>query len=307
MTDRSHRLAFVVPTKDRPDDLQRLLESLETQPVHPDQLVIVDGSDDSIDHIVKRFPSLEIDYVRVYPPSLAKQRNAGMAQLRDDITHAGYLDDDIVFEEGAMEAMVAFWEHADDDVGGARFNIIDEAHPHLVPLKRIFGLDAPQRGKVLRSGFQTAICKTDETFEVDWLSGGATVWRRDVVETYEYDEWFQGTGYLEDVDYSYRVGKDHRLFVVADAEVRHLMHPVRKDRLEHLGRWEAVNRMYFTRKHPELSELFCYWGMIGTTVLNLARSLVLLDDGYLLRAKGNLSGLTTLLTDGIQQQGGHLK
>ena len=37
------KLAYVVPTKDRPDDLRKLLESLAAQTRAPDQIVIVDG------------------------------------------------------------------------------------------------------------------------------------------------------------------------------------------------------------------------------------------------------------------------
>ena len=81
MTTFSNRIAFVVPTKDRPDDLRRMLNSIEAQSVHPEEVIVVDGSKDSIEELVKEFPILRIKYVRCYPPSLAKQRNVGMAAV----------------------------------------------------------------------------------------------------------------------------------------------------------------------------------------------------------------------------------
>lgn len=302
-----NRVAFVVPTKDRPVDLRRLLASIDAQSVLPDQLIIVDGGDTTVEGVVGEFPRLHIEYVRHYPPSLSHQRNAGMARVRPEMALAGYLDDDLVFEPGALEAMLEFWETAPPEVGGARFNIIDEPHPSLVWLKALFGLDAPRRGAVLRSGFQTSISKTDRDLEVDWLSGGATVWRRGVVQEFRYDEWFLGFGYLEDVEYSYRVHSKYRFRVVAKAEVRHLYKPPRRDRLFHLGRWEAVNRMYFTRKNPQLSVLLCYWGLFGQIVLNFLRFLTLRNSDYLLRARGNFDGLVAVVQGRIDRTGGFIK
>ncbi len=73
-----HKIAFVVPTKDRPDDLRVMLRSVAAQTRKPDQLVVVDGSDPNIRSITEEYPELDIDYVRVFPPSLAEQRNAGI-------------------------------------------------------------------------------------------------------------------------------------------------------------------------------------------------------------------------------------
>src|SRR5712691_8256306 len=102
------KLAFVVPTKDRPDDLRRMLASLRAQTRPPDQLIVVDGSDPDVHDVVAEFSDLKADYVRVFPPSLARQRNAGMQQLRTDIALAGYLDDDVVLEPDAIEKMLAY-------------------------------------------------------------------------------------------------------------------------------------------------------------------------------------------------------
>lgn len=307
MTKQRHRLAVVVPTKDRPAELRRLLDSVRQQSTRPDQIIIVDGGDRTVEGVVADFPDLGIEYVRHYPPSLAKQRNAGMVRLRPDMTLAAYLDDDLVMEPGAFEAMHRFWDRADADVGGARFNIIDEPHPHLLWLKTLFLIDYPRRGVILPSGFQTSICRTDEDFYVQWLSGGATVWRREVVDTIHYDEWFLGTGYLEDIEYSYRVGRRYRLAVVADAKVQHLSPPVRRDRLHLLGLWEAQNRLYFVRKNPKLSPLLLTWGILGNIFLNALRGVYTRNPDYFVRARGNAAGLAAVLRGRIDRTGGHLK
>ena len=307
MSGFSNRIALVVPTKDRPGDLRRMLNSVEAQSVHPEQIIIVDGSEAPIKNVLKELPDLNIKYVRVYPPSLSKQRNAGMAAVDPSVTLAGYLDDDLVLEPGALEAMLRFWENAPEDIGGARFNIMNEELPRAVWLKSLFFLESRKRGQILPSGYQTSIGRVSTHTYVHWLSGGVTLWRRDVVREFAYDEWFQGTGYLEDVDYSYTIGKRYKLSVVADALVRHLSYPIRRESNYILGKWQTINRMYFVKKHREFWLPLCYWSMVGEFLLNLGTAIRYIDSWRLRRAWGNLAGLLYVVQGKIEAMDGMLK
>lgn len=304
-----HKLALVVPTKDRPDDLRKMLDSLAAQTRRPDQIIVVDGSDPPVKHVVDAFPSLKIDYVREFPPSLAKQRNAGMQRLQAEITLAGYLDDDIVLEPDAVANMVDFWENAAPDLGGAAFNITNNPAPNGLPLKSLFGIDDRRPGLVLSSGFPSSIPPQREQIETDWLFGGATVWRREVIAAYPYDEWFVGTGFMEDIDYSYNVRERYRLALVANARLAHYSRPVRPDRQFLLGKWQVVNRMYFVHKYRRrgMSPARAWITSLGLFLLNTASSIRRWDRTYWDRARGNLSGIAAELLGRREQIGGHLK
>lgn len=304
-----HAIAFVVPTKDRPVDLRNMLQSLSGQTRLPDQLIVVDGSDPPIKHVVELFPNLSIDYVRVFPPSLAAQRNAGMRALRPEITLAGYLDDDVIVEPDAIEAMLDCWSDNDASLGGVSFQITNNPLPGGMWLKRIFLVDGPVQGQVLPSGCPTAFYPSHKHVDAQWLCGGATVWRRDVIDNTPYDEWFVGTGFMEDVDYSFSVGKDHRLMVCASARIAHYSHPIRPDKYYLLGLWQVVNRMYIVRKHASrgLSLFAAWWANLGLIVLNLAGALRYLDASYWNRLKGNIAGILSEIKRERRQIGGHLK
>jgi GT2 family glycosyltransferase len=230
-----------------------------------------------------------------------------MAAVDPSVTLAGYLDDDLVLEPGALEAMLRFWENAPEDIGGARFNIMNEELPRAVWLKSLFLLESRKRGQILPSGYQTSIGRVSTHTYVRWLSGGVTLWRRGVIDEFAYDEWFQGTGYLEDVDYSYSVGKKYRLMVVADARVRHLSHPIRRESNYVLGKWQAINRMYFVKKHREFWLSLCYWSMLGELLLNLGTAITQIDSWRLRRAWGNLAGLAYVVQGRIEKTDGLLK
>lgn len=302
-------LTLVVPTKDRPDDLGRMLASLASQTRLPDHVIVVDASNPPVEHVLSDFPRLDLEYVRVFPPSLALQRNAGMARLRKHATLAGYLDDDVVLEPDAVETMLHFWESARRDLGGAGFNIVNNPAPRFIRIKQFFGIDGNPGGRVLASGFPTTICDVGINLDTDWLYGGATVWRRSVIESFPYDEWFVGTGFMEDVDYSFTVRSRYRLCVVANAKLAHYSRPVRSDRQHLLGVWQIVNRMYIVRKHRDrgLSAIAAVWATLGLILLNSGVALIKADKNYLKRAIGNISGLATVISGRTRQFDGHLK
>ena len=301
-------LALVIPTKDRGEDLRRMLRSLVAQTRLPDQVIVVDGSRVEVSWCVAEFPELKIDYVRLLPPSLSAQRNAGMAVLRPEITHAGYLDDDVVLELDAVYEMALFWGTADSDIGGAAFNVVNGAGSIPSVIMQRIGVWSVGVGSVAPSGLVCEVGRVNNDIESDWLCGG-TVWRREVVDTYSYDNWFQGTGFMEDVDYSYGVRERYRLFVLAAARLAHFTPTVRPDRQFLFGKWQVVNRMYIVRKyrHRGLS-LRKAWGVsLILLVANSVRGIFNRQPGLLDRSMGNLAGIVSELRGGSEPIGGFLK
>lgn len=306
MSANAPRLAYVVPTYNRPDDLRLLFESLVAQTDAPDQIIVVDASDAPADGLSADFPQLAVDWVRVRPPSLARQRNLGMAAVRADIDVAGYLDDDLELEPEATARMRRFWSQAGDEVGGAAFAITNQ-RVAAGRLDRLFGHSGSSPGAVLRSGFAVSIPFFTETTRTEWLYGGATMWRRRVIDAFQYDEWYIGHGYLEDVDFSYRVSRRFALYVVGDARTAHWHRPMRPDRMTAFGRQQIVNRLYFIRKMRSFSTPAIVWGLIGVFVVNLYAAIRTGDRGGLKRFAGNLRGLAQALRDPRRTAPGHWK
>ena len=300
-------MAYVIPTKDRPDDMRRLLSSLQSQTRSVDQIIVVDGSNPAIDNVISEYSNLTITYVRIFPPSLAKQRNAGMAELNDDINIAGYLDDDLVLKTDATERMIEFWKIADNKVGGAAFSILNQPKAKANRLANLFLLDDPRPGIMLKSGFQSQIPTLFETTPTDWLYGGATLWRRMVINEFKYDEWYIGHGYLEDVDFSYRVSQKYQLCVVGKARVNHYSRPIRLESNYDIGKQQVLNRLYFIRKVGGFSKLLTTQALVGQMVFNIASSLLHFDSAGYRRFLGNAVGLFAELTGQTDQVGGHYK
>ena len=304
------KLAVVIPTKDRPVTLKRLLSGLQEQSHQPDQIIVVDGSDNPIEEVLGHFPELKIDYVRVYPPGLTKQKNAGVARVNPHISLIGFVDDDIVFEDGSFESMMSFWEGAGQELGGASFNITTSDPPDTglrSLFKSAFFIANKGYGNVHRSGFNTSIWNTQTNKTVRWLGGGYTVWRKEVFNKLKFDEWFPGSGLWEDVLFSFNVGKRYDLAVVADARAAHIDSPISRKGQIQMGKTQIVNWVHFVRSNRELSLPMCLWACVGRIVVNLSKGVASLDLNPILRAVGNSLGLGIVALGTVKSESGKAK
>lgn len=287
-------ISLVIATKDRPRELKNMLRSLEVQSVRPDEIIIVDGGDKQIDYVLKYFPELNIKYMRLRPPSGTKQRNLGI-KAADSADLIGILDDDIVLEKHALENMLLFWKDHQEELGGAAFNLVN--HPELFaesvkahPLLARFGIYSQQRGKVLPSGFQTLIGEVDKTGFFDWLPSTAVVYRKDIFKNFLFEEWFKGYSYLEDLDFSYAVGKEFKLAVVHNAEYKHFPGPGGRGNGFEFGIREVLNRVYFVKKHKELSLRKCLFTLWLRQLISMWTFFRYRKTYFLHRAAGNSFG-----------------
>jgi glycosyltransferase involved in cell wall biosynthesis len=299
---RSVRLAVVIPTKDRPQEVRRLLSSLSAQTLWPAEVVVVDASaGNGVAGVEDEFHALGVRRVRAPRPGLTRQKNLGIDQLRTDADLIAFIDDDIVFEPGAIAAMMTFWAAAGPEVGGASFNIVNVAIPRsrLVPrVMRFFRMSTDRYGVVLPSGFNTSIVNAPATREAQWLNGGSTVWRRLVFREHRFGEWFPGSGLCEDLWFSRRVYPRYRMVVVADARVAHQEVPRSTRGDFRQGRAQVVNRLYVVRTDARLSLAQCLWALTGQVTLNVGLGLATRDPGLLLRAAGNVAGFARVLRGG---------
>jgi GT2 family glycosyltransferase len=288
------KLGFVIATKDRPGDIRNLLNNLSGQSVRPDQVIIVDSSADPAGAVTEEFPDLNIRYIRHPKPSASAQRNAGIKAVDDGIELVGFLDDDIILEDGSISAMMKFWTSAPEDMGGCSFNF-----RNLIPtekqwlktsrLAQWLGLYSAEKWVVTQSGWQT-FSEVTETTSAQWLPAGASVWRKAVLDQFKFEEHFDGYSYLEDLDFSFGVSKYYRLAVVADAGFFHYHSPSGRVGSFDFGRMEVLNRLYFVKKHG-LSICRCYAGLMIRLSMSVATAIKTADRNLFKRAMGNCSGL----------------
>jgi len=289
------RLSLIVATKDRPDDLRRLLGSLRLQTITPNEIIVVDASTDAVEPVVIEFPELPMRYVRHWPPSAAAQRNAGIRACEPSATLIGFVDDDTTFEPRAFENMLSFWDGAAPDILGAAFALQDYPErgnsflKHSVLAERL-GLYSSRPGSVSPSGWQTIMGEIAQTQFVEWIPSTAAIFRREVFVQNLFDDVFDSYSYLEDLDLSYTISRVGRLAVVANAGFRHFPSLGGGVSARQFGRYEVRNRLYFVRKH-HLSLSRCYLGLAIRLAMSVASTMTQRNASLFSRSLGNLEEL----------------
>lgn len=287
-------LAFVVPTKDRHAQLERLLESLARQTQTCGRIVVVDGGT-SAERVVSGFQGrLAVDYLHCPVPGQIRQRNLGIEALGTRYRLVGFLDDDLVLESDALEKMIEFWNRAEGGTAGVGFNITNVEPLRHSPLLGLFFMSVNTPGKVLKSGYNVGFANITSDIRVQWLGGGYTVWRSSILQQFPQETLNTRWAIGEDLRFSYPIGKKYPLAVCADARVRHEhvfdQGPPKKIHL-YRGRKSVVSQFYFAQLHAgDFSRIACLWMLLGKCIFRFVRACLKADGQSLLQAIGEVNG-----------------
>jgi len=264
--------SVVICTRNRADDLAACLGSLAVQTRVPDEVVIVDASDD--DRAERRARAwagvAPVAAVRVLraAPGLTRQRNIGVRAATGDVVT--FLDDDVVLERQYAATILALFE-VDPGLGGAEGTVAQaplRGRARLAnALRRVFLMDAfGRRHRMQRSGIPLVGAWPAGVQLVDVLSGCNMSYRREVLAAIAFDEWYAGYGLGEDMDFSYRVARRWRLAQTPRARLVHNHSEVARDRRPTFIEMARVNHYYFVRKNlpPGPLTWLCYaWSELG--------------------------------------------
>jgi glycosyltransferase involved in cell wall biosynthesis len=261
-------LAVLVPTKDRPAKIRELLDSLLAQTESCGRILVIDGGESINDVVMAYADRLPVEHHVCRPPGQIRQRNLGISLLDDRSPLVACLDDDIVLEPQAVAAMIAFWNRCEPETAGVSFNIVNTPPEPDTSLRRLFGLAGPQPGRVLKSGATTSNCQAKTSYRAEWLCGGATVWRSEILRNHRHREIPSRWAINEDVVFSYPLGRRFLLYVCADARVAHLhvfdYRAESPDRFH--GYTQTLYMLHFVELNPELSRARFTWMIMGTAL-----------------------------------------
>jgi len=271
--------SVVVCTKDRPRDLERFIRSLDKQTLLPNELIIVDASNNSRTRQLIECEMQRAKYSTRYikaEPSSARQRNIGAREARSE--YVLFFDDDIILEANFIEVMYeTFRDFEGQNVGGITGRIINvktgrKAIHRIEDLfKKLFLLTEIGTGRLKASGFPSL--KNDNQFaDVNVFSSCLAAFRRRTFSEFWFDEALGGYAYMEDIDLSYRVGKKYRLLYQPRAKAQHMSTTYKAWNSRQLRRKMIQNHSYIFRKNlpQDFPHLFAHlMSIIGNLLVNM--------------------------------------
>lgn len=291
------KIVLIIPTKDRPLDIQNLFASLLTQTRKPDLVIVVDGSDNPIKSIIDSYSDrISLSYHPCRPPSLPKQRNLGIRNIPKDSDWVGFLDDDLVLENDALERLEKFIvQQNNSKLKGIGLSIINQPKAKTSLFNRFFLLGSKDPGKITGAGYPTAIPCAEQDINTEWIYGGATFWAADIFLKFTFDEWFFGTGYMEDIDFSYRVSRNYDLMISSKARCNHYHHGIPVSKEASIGEWQLTSWWYFVKKYNDFSIIAIFWGMFGLILKNVIGILFFRAERNVQRSIGHWRGIVKIL------------
>lgn len=264
-------VSIIIPTKDRPQKIERLLTSLLNQKKEIGEIIIV-STGKNISKIVKKFKNIiNIKHIHTKKGGQIFQRNIGIQNLDGNTRLVATLDDDIFLFEDAMEKILKFFNNNNNNrkkIAGVGFNIINEPMHKPSRLKTWLRFTGKNPGEILKSGFNTSLCNVEKDISTQYLNGGATIWKKEFLFERVHKEINSKWAVAEDLIFSYPIGKEYNLYICSDAKVIH-EHSV--DQFEkgsiytQKGKNLAMWRLYFVTENEDLSIFSYIWGtLIGS-------------------------------------------
>jgi len=291
-TYSSNDLTLIIPTKDRPDKIRDLLDSIVTQSVQCKRIIIVDGGK-SIEEIVLSYQSLPIEYYPCHPPGQIRQRNLAMTKLEDEDKLVALFDDDLVLMPDAIRHMIDMWNNVESQTAGISFNIINNPPFKHNLLKYLTGMSHKNMGTILPSGYNVPISPTKKNIKTQWLCGGATVWKKSILEEHINNEVQSRWAICEDIIFSYPLSKKYPLYVCSDAKVRHehvYDHNAKVDH-KYYGRTATLWRLHFVELNQTLSKKLFFYMIFVQIFIRLCTAGVFFKKSEFDYACGQISAL----------------
>lgn len=273
------------------------MESVRRQRFLPGQIVIV-ATGQEVGFLKENFLDLPISYYHLEKGGQILQRNFGLQKLSPEIRLVALLDDDVVLMENSLKAMLDFFK-GNPELGAACFNVFNIEPYQFSRLKYFFNMAGKNIGEVTRAGYNTRITHVDKDYPVQWIIGGAGVWRKEILESHPYEGGDLSTYAInEDVYYSFPLSLKYPFAVCSQAKLEHFPEFAARNYSAAFGERHIRERFRLVRKCDYFSVRRAYWASLGQILENVARGIWKREAGYWKMAAGNVRGVCRELLRG---------
>ena len=268
---RSADFAILIPTRNRPVKVRKLLESISSSKVMPKQVVIVASGTEISEEISLFQERLPITYIFSKQAGQVNQKKLGLAAITPKIAWVVFLDDDVLVKpdtfSSAFESLNFFEKTKSEQIVGVGLGITSSSRSKsagcfLKILGSFFLLYKNKPGLVLSSGHATSYQECIRPVFTAWLNG-VSMWRRENAMKYSCLGINSKYAACEDLIYSYSQSKFGELLYLPQSIVTYQDIEITNFESMEVIESGALNRMSFVLSNSELSKWRCAWSQIG--------------------------------------------
>ena len=284
VTSCDMKISVIICTRNRFNDFAKTLPSITAQTRLPDELIVVDSSDEK--KLEAFLGSANLPFSARYfhsQPGLTLQRNHGIRECTGDLIF--FFDDDVDLDVNYLaEVEKVFANDIKREIGAVGGRIVPPKNAPPLSLRlrlervlfgtirAVFGVVGTGNGRFYPSGMPSHPRKNQRSGFIECLSGCCMAFRREVFEKARFDEALAHYGLMEDVDISKQVlDAGYKIYYQTSATLVHNESPMNRLKVQQWAEMSVVNYDYLFRKSWSKEKwrwLFYYWALIGLFAAN---------------------------------------
>lgn len=271
--------SLAIPTYNRENDLEEVLNSILNQSVLPDEILIIDDGD--LDNLfIKKFQELfktkNVKFI-YYKKDHSKERR-GLSESKNIALNKAkhgiifIIDDDVVVPRNAFEFILNLWEKFGNDCRLLGIGVVGEGYRRKSKLERVFnkffGLTGECVWDVNNVGFQ---CWDDH---IEYLQRGyymhgffSSFKKNLILELGGFELFKGGRTALEDVELGLRIKKRGYYFLITPSiKIIHKISNKSREKDFLIGFKESQNRKIIFKKHCQqdiFHKIWFIWANVG--------------------------------------------
>ncbi len=276
----AQKLGVLIPTRNRPDKIRKLLMSLSNSTVKPAEVVIVSSGDDISSVLEELSSELNLKHEHSEMYGQANQKKIGIKLLAQELDWVVFLDDDLIVLpdclENAIQEVADFEASSYERIAGVGLALpatsrASESNRVLRLIGRGFLISNTKPGFVAKNGHAASYLECRETLTTQWLNG-ASMWRRDSVDFYGKDLVSTKYAACEDLIFSYSRLKGNNLIYAPNALVSFQEEEVTNFESSLVFETAALWRLYFVMSNRGFSRLLFLYSQIGRTLFGFLKT-----------------------------------
>ncbi len=262
-------ISVVIPTRNRPEEMKRLLNNLKSQtfPLNEIDIIIVDSSEKiSVFEEATSMKFNNFTYVHSKVQSSAVQRNIGINLVSDTSEFIVFLDDDVSPSVDYITALLSLFQ--DLDIVGVSGIAVGQTKGEkkltnwfAMTFKRIFSLYSDDQGSITAGGISMPVkFGSYELRKTSWLIGCAA-WRRSAIGETCFETDFMGYSLGEDVIFSIKMSRKGTLITNPKLLLMHDESRRGRPSQKHFWKYWMVYRWRVCKLHnsSKIKGIFFYW------------------------------------------------
>jgi GT2 family glycosyltransferase len=282
-------LSVIIPTKNRASELIKCVGAVLSQTNLPEELIIVDQSILSQEEMLRNnFDWERTKLIFIWDKNLSgltEARNLGIERASGDIVL--FLDDDVILEPRYIAAILDVYnKDSTKKIGGVgglitnfKFSNFWASFSRIIchgPWKNHYNFWYQNGSGVLPTHF---------------LSGCNMSYRKEVLTRFRFDERLNGICMGEDQMFSYQVSRYYKLFMTAEARLKHLVSQISRQKERKLRAMSVFSNYYFFKHHVEKN----FYNIIYYLVNTFGTAVIALLSGNKERIFGTYIALAKLI------------